>query len=67
MDKILIVLALVAAVINTVDAQPARKANPYHLVYEGAITENIKGKVTLNRDKILVILNSNKREEYKVC
>lgn len=48
MDKIIIVLALVAAVIHTVDAQSARKANPYHLVYEGAITENVKGKVNIH-------------------
>ena len=32
------------------------------------VIKNIKVKVTLNKDKILVILNSNnKRKEYKLC
>jgi Hydrolases of the alpha/beta superfamily len=38
------------ATINTVNAQSAQKAeqNPFSLVYEGAITENVKGKVNIH-------------------
>ena len=52
MKKIVLLIALVISVLtaHTSSAQitqKERKQNPYTLVYEGAITENIKGKVNI--------------------
>ncbi|OJV74678.1 MAG: alpha/beta hydrolase [Bacteroidia bacterium 44-10] len=47
---LIIALAMSATAISTVNAQYYQKAeqNPFTLVYEGAITENIKGKVNIH-------------------
>lgn len=42
-----IILAMITA-ISIAEAQTARPKNPFTLVYEGAITENIKGKVNIH-------------------
>ena len=50
MTKLIIAIALAITVINTANAQYYQKAeqNPFSLVYEGAITENVKGKVNIH-------------------
>jgi uncharacterized protein len=52
MEKIqLITLTIFMTAISIVSAQTAQKAvskNPFTLVYEGAITENVKGKVNIH-------------------
>lgn len=50
MTKLIIAIALAMTVINTANAQYYQKAeqNPFSLVYEGAITENVKGKVNIH-------------------
>ena len=52
MKKIqLIAITILMTAISIVNAQTAQKArlqNPYTLVYDGAITENIKGKVNIH-------------------
>lgn len=46
----IIAFTMSVATINTASAQSARKAeqNPFSLVYEGAITENVAGKVNIH-------------------
>jgi uncharacterized protein len=49
--KYLIITLAITASINTITAQTNQKntkQNPYTLVYEGAITENVKGKVNIH-------------------
>jgi uncharacterized protein len=51
MKEIISIALIMSTVINIVSAQTAQKAhqqNPYGLVYEGAITENVKGKVNIH-------------------
>jgi fermentation-respiration switch protein FrsA (DUF1100 family) len=53
MKKIALIIALVISIptVQTSSAQTTQKEqkqNPYTLVYEGAITENVKGKVNIN-------------------
>ncbi len=52
MKKVAFIFAFTMSIatINTVNAQSAQKAeqNPFSLVYEGAITENVKGKVNIH-------------------
>jgi uncharacterized protein len=53
MKKIKVLIAVVtitAAVLNTATAQTIQntsKKNPFGLVYDGAITENVKGQVNI--------------------
>jgi uncharacterized protein len=49
--QLITALALSIATMNTTNAQTAQKAmqqNPFGLVYDGAITENVKGKVNIH-------------------
>ncbi|MEY2692072.1 MAG: hypothetical protein RIT03_462 [Bacteroidota bacterium] len=50
MKKIVILLALVMPIIgiNRLNAQTQQMKNPYTLVYEGAITENVVGQVNIH-------------------
>lgn len=45
---ILIIAIAMSLTISTANAQTTQKQNPYTLVYEGAITENVKGKVNIH-------------------
>lgn len=48
--KLILTLTMSVIAINTVNAQYHQKAgqNPFTLVYDGAITENVKGKVNIH-------------------
>ena len=48
--KLILTLTMSIIAINTVNAQYHQKAgqNPFTLVYDGAITENVKGKVNIH-------------------
>ncbi len=51
MKFLITVLAITTIVMSTATAQTAQKANeqnPFGLVYGGAITENVKGKVNIH-------------------
>jgi uncharacterized protein len=51
MKQIQLVITIAMTAITFVNAQPIQKArpqNPYTLVYDGAITENVKGKVNIH-------------------
>lgn len=51
MKKINSIVIAMLTVMNLANAQPPQKAgeqNPFTLVYEGAITENVKGKVNIH-------------------
>lgn len=49
MKTIISMMAIaIGMTMNTISAQTAQKKNPYTLVYDGAITENVKGKVNIH-------------------
>ncbi|GGA80114.1 hypothetical protein GCM10008015_21020 [Flavobacterium palustre] len=50
MNKIIILITLVMSIVSTDNSfsQKVKKQNPFTLVYEGAITENVKGKVNIH-------------------
>jgi fermentation-respiration switch protein FrsA (DUF1100 family) len=51
MNKLQLIIAILITAISIVNAQTVQKArpqNPYTLVYDGAITENVKGKVNIH-------------------
>lgn len=50
MKKVALIIAMVMSIIaiNRSNAQNTYKQNPFTLVYEGAITENVKGKVNIH-------------------
>jgi hypothetical protein len=51
MKKIKSIVFAMISVLTLAEAQPAQKSpqkNPYSLVYEGALTENVKGKVNIH-------------------
>jgi uncharacterized protein len=51
MKQLQLVITIAMTAITFVNAQPIQKArpqNPYTLVYDGAITENVKGKVNIH-------------------
>lgn len=50
MKKVSLIIAMVMSIIaiNRSNAQNTYKQNPFTLVYEGAITENVKGKVNIH-------------------
>ncbi|MBK7870565.1 MAG: hypothetical protein IPJ74_07740 [Saprospiraceae bacterium] len=48
MKKITSMALVMSTVINIASAQKTNQQNPYTLVYEGAITENVKGKVNIH-------------------
>lgn len=47
MKKITSIAFTVSTILNILNAQKASQQNPYTLVYRGAITENVKGKVNI--------------------
>ncbi|HQZ25272.1 MAG TPA: alpha/beta hydrolase [Flavobacterium sp.] len=50
MNKVIVILILVMSIVSTNNSfsQSMKKQNPYTLVYDGAITENVKGKVNIH-------------------
>lgn len=50
MNKVIVYTILVMLIVSTetVFSQKLKKQNPYTLVYDGAITENVKGKVNIH-------------------
>lgn len=50
MNKVIVIITLVMSIVSTDKSfsQNVKKQNPYTLVYDGAITGNIKGKVNIH-------------------
>lgn len=50
MNKVIVIITLVMSIVATEKSfsQKVKKQNPFTLVYDGAITENIKGKVNIH-------------------